>query len=977
MRRLAARRRKTTTPGSTALSSAAALLAAVAASVSPAAGLSGEAAENALLLPPEACAPCHPQHFEEWSGSMHAYAVTDPVFHAMHALGQAETGGALGDFCIRCHSPAGTKTGEIKPSSRGVEGLSAVASAGVSCEVCHRGVQLKPGRPANASFEFTAGAAMVASLPDPAPNPFHASESRDTLREPAFCGSCHNVSNLRGVPVEKPFDEYRASAFPSRGVRCIDCHMLTYAGRAAVDGPLRTQLHRHDFAGVDVALTAFPRQGFQRREVEAFLRTAALLRVDAPPRVAPGEPFEALVHVKNAGAGHNLPTGPSTERQMWIELTLSDARSRELFRSGALDPNGDLMDHHSAFHPEGATPADAQLTLFTDRFEDAGGREVPFLWQAHRLVEGTIPPLETRTARYRLEAPAAPGEDLSLRVRLLFRAFPPHQLRKLGLEAIRDRFPIFEMAVEEARIAVAAEERPPARPGTIRVPGDLASLAAAFDAAGDGGEVLLGPGTHFVERPLESHGRRLTLRGRDGPEATVIELVPWAAGGERASLLLIEGGAGVALDGLTLRGGRGLDRGDHRAGGAVACFGAEIVASDCTFTDNQADLGGAVYVEDAHAELTGCRFERNRAARSGGALFAGRGTDVVLEGGFFRANAAPEGGAVFLGGAAALTGSTFRANWAFRGGALFACGAAASASESPEARGPPVTIERNLFLGNAASRGGGGVIVQGVRDLFFAQNVVAGNLGGALRIEGGARVDAMQATIVDNLLGGAAAVETGSVLRVRNSIVWGNRPQAVGGAIEHSLVDDPALLGGSNREGLPAFREPPSRWERCLGPEEDCVPFDPESLDPASPQRYRRYVPGSYDLLYASPWIDAGAASDVPDPDGTLPDLGAIHRSSPRKLYVRGDVGADGRVGLEDAAALIEWHFARQPPGFQPRCREAVDVDGNGRLEAADAVLLLKHVLGLGPPPSAPYPSCGFDREGLELVGCADSTCKP
>ena len=52
--------------------------------------------------PAEACKTCHPRHYEEWRGSMHAYAITDPVFHAMHRLAQKETGGAIGNFCIGC-----------------------------------------------------------------------------------------------------------------------------------------------------------------------------------------------------------------------------------------------------------------------------------------------------------------------------------------------------------------------------------------------------------------------------------------------------------------------------------------------------------------------------------------------------------------------------------------------------------------------------------------------------------------------------------------------------------------------------------------------------------------------------------------------------------------------------------------------------------------------------------------------------------
>src|SRR4051812_42737985 len=57
------------------------------------------------LLDPETCKECHQKHFEEWSGSMHAYASKDPVFRAMNERGQRETNGELGDFCVKCHAP--------------------------------------------------------------------------------------------------------------------------------------------------------------------------------------------------------------------------------------------------------------------------------------------------------------------------------------------------------------------------------------------------------------------------------------------------------------------------------------------------------------------------------------------------------------------------------------------------------------------------------------------------------------------------------------------------------------------------------------------------------------------------------------------------------------------------------------------------------------------------------------------------------
>ena len=54
------------------------------------------------LLDPTACQGCHQDHYEEWAGSMHAYAADDPVFIAMNQRGQRETNGALGSFCVNC-----------------------------------------------------------------------------------------------------------------------------------------------------------------------------------------------------------------------------------------------------------------------------------------------------------------------------------------------------------------------------------------------------------------------------------------------------------------------------------------------------------------------------------------------------------------------------------------------------------------------------------------------------------------------------------------------------------------------------------------------------------------------------------------------------------------------------------------------------------------------------------------------------------
>ena len=67
---------------------------------------------------------------------MHAYASEDPVFRALNALGQAETNGELGDFCVQCHAPLAV---ELGLTTDGLE-LDEVPEhlRGIGCTFCHQ-----------------------------------------------------------------------------------------------------------------------------------------------------------------------------------------------------------------------------------------------------------------------------------------------------------------------------------------------------------------------------------------------------------------------------------------------------------------------------------------------------------------------------------------------------------------------------------------------------------------------------------------------------------------------------------------------------------------------------------------------------------------------------------------------------------------------------------------------------------------------
>jgi mono/diheme cytochrome c family protein len=67
------------------------------------------------------------------------------------------------------------------------------------------------------------------------------------------------------------------------------------------------------------------------------------------------------IEVTNLTDGHSVPSGLIAERNVFLQVTVTDAAGTELFRSGDLDPNGDVRDIHSLYVHDGALPRDEQL----------------------------------------------------------------------------------------------------------------------------------------------------------------------------------------------------------------------------------------------------------------------------------------------------------------------------------------------------------------------------------------------------------------------------------------------------------------------------------------------------------------------------------------------------------------------------------------------------------------------------------------
>ncbi len=336
------------------------------------------------LRDPESCMDCHPQHYREWSGSMHAYAADDPVFLAMNRRGQEATDGALGDFCVGCHAPMAVRLG-LTTDGLNLDEVPQWAK-GVTCYFCHSVDSVDELH--NGKLTLASDGVMRGGLSNPVPSPKHRQAYSALLDAEAeesstMCGACHDVVTPAGVHIEKTFAEWSETIFasddPVRHLSCSACHMRSRTDVVAevegLDVPLRPYgVREHTFAGVDVALTAWPELDGQRAAIQRDLDPTLVSRLC----VVPLDGGRIDLRLDNVGGGHMWPSGAAHDRRAWAEIIAYDATDTVIFQSGVV--------------PAGQDPdpiADPSLWEMRERVYDDAGDEVKYFWEV-RQTDDTL-----------------------------------------------------------------------------------------------------------------------------------------------------------------------------------------------------------------------------------------------------------------------------------------------------------------------------------------------------------------------------------------------------------------------------------------------------------------------------------------------------------------------------------------------------------------------------------------------------------
>lgn len=398
-----------------------------------------------------ACATCHANHVREWRLSRHAFAMRDPVFQRLVALRNVAKANQEDGFCTQCHTTIGTRGGECEQGFN-FDTLSPVVMEGVTCEACHKSTEVV--RTFNAGHKLDAKSGMGATLVEPIATPFHGHRSTPHMANSDFCGSCHDVIETSGLPLERPHAEWKTSPAKAAGQTCQDCHMPSRTAPAAAGGPDR-EVHSHLFVGVetqvggDVTMSASDRAEMNAA-IQGLLSSAASLALSVSPSTASDSQLDLVLTVTNKIAGHNFPTGSSFLRQVWVAVTAKDATGKVFYISGDLDDNGDLRNHWSELDPYG----DSDLISLSSRFIDAHGNRTLFTWEAVEHTSDAIEPLLKRTWTLFLPVPKDAQGPLTIEARLHFRAYGPFLLRLLGLSELIKGFPIWTIDTAKTTVQV-------------------------------------------------------------------------------------------------------------------------------------------------------------------------------------------------------------------------------------------------------------------------------------------------------------------------------------------------------------------------------------------------------------------------------------------------------------------------------------------------------------------------------------------
>jgi nitrate/TMAO reductase-like tetraheme cytochrome c subunit len=256
-------------------------------------------------------------------------------------------------FCGSCHDVTLINGFRLEEAFSEFK-TSPAAGKGIKCQDCH--MSNEPGKPSGFREE---PAAIVGGVPTrPRKRTDHRFAGPDySLIHPALFPFNDRAQQLATMRQWLQFDwkaGWGTDAFEKNAPADYKFpeHWKSVDDRYDAREVIETNLKR--LAEIAKLRLKVLQNGYQFGDVRIAKADASGIKVD--------------VQVKNATEGHNIPTGFTAERIVWLHAVVTDADGKVVFESGDLDPNGDLRDSHSLYVHDGRLPRDSQLLSLQSKF---------------------------------------------------------------------------------------------------------------------------------------------------------------------------------------------------------------------------------------------------------------------------------------------------------------------------------------------------------------------------------------------------------------------------------------------------------------------------------------------------------------------------------------------------------------------------------------------------------------------------------
>ena len=401
-------------------------------------------------------AGCHTTAFQEWRGSVHQQAASDPVYQRVRGEYAAHSGATAARWCAGCHEPLSlVKAGNTTLKTASETGRA--ANEGVGCVGCHA-VTAAAARTGNGRFTL--------SLPQNypfadrqtgwqrrlhdfllrvRPAPHQAAYLKPEIHAaPEFCGTCHRQSfnvpqnGYQFVHAADEWGTWQSGPFSGRAARtaglrtepprtCQECHFPRRAdgrfshlsSRAGIwlpsvsSNPQRSTRTEDDRRRQGVSLDIFAlRRPARAGEVENWIAP-----LDAPlagMTLQGGETCLLDIVVSNRSIGHEFPAGYLDIEEAWLEVTLLDGKGRVSAESGRVVTSAASLPPDT--HAYRLIPLDRNGNPLTHHE----------LWQqVTTAYRRAIPPGGADIARYRITIPRTFTPPLTVKARLRYRSLRP------------------------------------------------------------------------------------------------------------------------------------------------------------------------------------------------------------------------------------------------------------------------------------------------------------------------------------------------------------------------------------------------------------------------------------------------------------------------------------------------------------------------------------------------------------------------